>query len=441
VGVGTVAAGVSKAHADVVLISGHDGGTGASPPEGRSHGLDGHRRPGCAQTRRQQGGSGGNRQDEQGGPGRRPVRGGTGRRGQRGGVHESGRSREEGDTRPPRGRREQHRQRGQHDEGCGLGREADQGQAGGRDQSQDEGRDPRGRRAPAHVQRRRCHDAQDQQSGGVRDLKDRRKDQRRGPEQAESTEPGPRTPRLRTDRQGEHSRHDQQHDRSRDRVGRPGGIDDDRRTGIRRRSAPHPAQPSGRAQKHHGDDGQRPQHRQCLYGTGGPGEARPYRVRQPSGPHDRQQGDTEGQMSRDHPLRRQPGTRHPTERTHDEQPGRDRQTEGVPDARPAKGRAQRDRRREQEQRPGARGVTRTAGRQGQPAGTQNTPAAHAVGADDGGDPHRPGRQPRHRHRVEPGRHQQCGRDHVRTRIGGQGPQQQRELGRGQGGRQGQAQRG
>lgn len=31
VGVGTVATGVSKAHADVVLISGHDGGTGASP--------------------------------------------------------------------------------------------------------------------------------------------------------------------------------------------------------------------------------------------------------------------------------------------------------------------------------------------------------------------------------------------------------------------------
>jgi glutamate synthase (ferredoxin) len=31
VGVGTIAAGVSKAHADVVLISGHDGGTGASP--------------------------------------------------------------------------------------------------------------------------------------------------------------------------------------------------------------------------------------------------------------------------------------------------------------------------------------------------------------------------------------------------------------------------
>ena len=27
--VGTVAAGVSKAHADVVLISGHDGGTGS----------------------------------------------------------------------------------------------------------------------------------------------------------------------------------------------------------------------------------------------------------------------------------------------------------------------------------------------------------------------------------------------------------------------------
>jgi glutamate synthase (NADPH) large chain len=31
VGVGTVAAGVAKAHSDVVLISGHDGGTGASP--------------------------------------------------------------------------------------------------------------------------------------------------------------------------------------------------------------------------------------------------------------------------------------------------------------------------------------------------------------------------------------------------------------------------
>ncbi len=31
IGVGTVAAGVAKAHADVVLISGHDGGTGAAP--------------------------------------------------------------------------------------------------------------------------------------------------------------------------------------------------------------------------------------------------------------------------------------------------------------------------------------------------------------------------------------------------------------------------
>jgi glutamate synthase (NADPH/NADH) large chain/glutamate synthase (ferredoxin) len=30
-GVGTVAAGVAKAHADIVLVSGHDGGTGASP--------------------------------------------------------------------------------------------------------------------------------------------------------------------------------------------------------------------------------------------------------------------------------------------------------------------------------------------------------------------------------------------------------------------------
>ena len=30
-GVGTIAAGVAKAHADHILISGHDGGTGASP--------------------------------------------------------------------------------------------------------------------------------------------------------------------------------------------------------------------------------------------------------------------------------------------------------------------------------------------------------------------------------------------------------------------------
>ncbi len=36
-GVGTVAAGVSKAHADVVLISGHDGGTGASPLTSMKH--------------------------------------------------------------------------------------------------------------------------------------------------------------------------------------------------------------------------------------------------------------------------------------------------------------------------------------------------------------------------------------------------------------------
>ncbi len=40
-GVGTVAAGVSKAHADVVLISGHDGGTGATP-------LTSHEACGCA---------------------------------------------------------------------------------------------------------------------------------------------------------------------------------------------------------------------------------------------------------------------------------------------------------------------------------------------------------------------------------------------------------
>src|SRR6186713_2066391 len=37
VGVGTVAAGVAKAHSDVVLISGHDGGTGASPQTGIKH--------------------------------------------------------------------------------------------------------------------------------------------------------------------------------------------------------------------------------------------------------------------------------------------------------------------------------------------------------------------------------------------------------------------
>ncbi|MDR1145034.1 MAG: glutamate synthase large subunit [Verrucomicrobiales bacterium] len=37
VGVGTVAAGVAKAHSDVVLISGHDGGTGASPLSSIKH--------------------------------------------------------------------------------------------------------------------------------------------------------------------------------------------------------------------------------------------------------------------------------------------------------------------------------------------------------------------------------------------------------------------
>ena len=36
-GVGTIAAGVAKAHADVVLISGHDGGTGASPMNSLKH--------------------------------------------------------------------------------------------------------------------------------------------------------------------------------------------------------------------------------------------------------------------------------------------------------------------------------------------------------------------------------------------------------------------
>ena len=30
-GIGTIAAGVAKAHADAIVIGGHDGGTGASP--------------------------------------------------------------------------------------------------------------------------------------------------------------------------------------------------------------------------------------------------------------------------------------------------------------------------------------------------------------------------------------------------------------------------
>jgi len=37
VGVGTIAAGVAKAHADMILISGHDGGTGASPLSSIKH--------------------------------------------------------------------------------------------------------------------------------------------------------------------------------------------------------------------------------------------------------------------------------------------------------------------------------------------------------------------------------------------------------------------
>jgi glutamate synthase (ferredoxin) len=37
IGVGTIAAGVAKAHADVVLISGYDGGTGASPQSSIAH--------------------------------------------------------------------------------------------------------------------------------------------------------------------------------------------------------------------------------------------------------------------------------------------------------------------------------------------------------------------------------------------------------------------
>jgi glutamate synthase (ferredoxin) len=37
IGVGTIAAGVAKAHADVILVSGHDGGTGASPLSSIKH--------------------------------------------------------------------------------------------------------------------------------------------------------------------------------------------------------------------------------------------------------------------------------------------------------------------------------------------------------------------------------------------------------------------
>ena len=36
-GVGTIAAGVAKAHADVILVSGYDGGTGASPISSVKH--------------------------------------------------------------------------------------------------------------------------------------------------------------------------------------------------------------------------------------------------------------------------------------------------------------------------------------------------------------------------------------------------------------------
>lgn len=37
VGIGTVAAGVAKANADVIQVSGHDGGTGASPLSSIKH--------------------------------------------------------------------------------------------------------------------------------------------------------------------------------------------------------------------------------------------------------------------------------------------------------------------------------------------------------------------------------------------------------------------
>ncbi|OLE08269.1 MAG: glutamate synthase subunit alpha [Ktedonobacter sp. 13_1_20CM_4_53_11] len=51
-GVGTIAAGVAKAHADYVLISGHDGGTGASPLQSIKHaGISWER--GLAETQQQ----------------------------------------------------------------------------------------------------------------------------------------------------------------------------------------------------------------------------------------------------------------------------------------------------------------------------------------------------------------------------------------------------
>ena len=37
IGIGTIAAGVAKANADVIQISGHDGGTGASPLSSIKH--------------------------------------------------------------------------------------------------------------------------------------------------------------------------------------------------------------------------------------------------------------------------------------------------------------------------------------------------------------------------------------------------------------------
>ena len=37
IGIGTIAAGVAKANADIIQISGHDGGTGASPLSSIKH--------------------------------------------------------------------------------------------------------------------------------------------------------------------------------------------------------------------------------------------------------------------------------------------------------------------------------------------------------------------------------------------------------------------
>ncbi len=77
VGVGTVAAGVSKAHADVVLISGHDGGTGRAPLTSLKH-AGGPWELGLAETQQTLLLNGLRDQDRR--PGRRPDEDGARRR-------------------------------------------------------------------------------------------------------------------------------------------------------------------------------------------------------------------------------------------------------------------------------------------------------------------------------------------------------------------------